>query len=98
MTSDDVTRIHDRLDAISRDMMVVRENSAAVSALCPQHRAAVERVEVTLYGPPGNGHNPGLIGRVADLEGWRRVVRVGLYGLWALSLALGGAALSAWLQ
>ena len=93
--SDDVQRLHERLDCIAKDVAAIREGNAASFAMCPQHRAAIERCEVTLHGQPGNGGNPGLIGRVVALESFRQSVRVGLWCLWGAVLAIATVALDA---
>jgi hypothetical protein len=98
MTKDDLTRLHERIDAVFEAIGGLREDVTAVITILPRQDEAIQELRTTLHGPPENGHNPGIVGRVADLEAWRRVVRIGLYGLWTVAIGAGAIGLESLLR
>lgn len=93
MTRDDVTRIHERMDELFGAVSTIQQDVAALKATCPGCTGSIGNLKTILYGPPSNGSNPGLIGRVASLENSRHTARWAFRLMWTALFMLAGAVL-----
>ena len=84
----------DKIDRLRRELsdyhVEVREHIAHFLAC----EAAVRKHDADLYGIPGDEEKNGLAGEVVILKHSRRWMLLGLRGVWALLLLVGGALLA----
>lgn len=109
MTRDDISRLHDRIDDLAKDVAEgfrnvrselggVKVDVGKIMAVCPGCTGRVGDIETVLRGPPTNGGNPGIVGRVASLEQSRKIGRWGFYLVWSAIFAVGAAVAGGWAE
>jgi hypothetical protein len=92
--SEQITEVDRKLDGVCSQ---VSHLEATLNERCPFHTDQINYHHLTLYGKPENGTNPGLVGRVSDLERSCRLVLWGIRSLWGMCVTIIVAALIAYL-
>ncbi len=87
MTLDSDSKIYGKLADIEQQLAVLGER-------CPTHLDRTDRHGKALYGRPGNGHNPGIVGRLDRVERTIGLYNYGLGAAWALLATLAVSALA----
>lgn len=85
----------EKIDALRMEVVAYHVDVREHIARFEGWSRAVQTLRADVYGPPGEkGNHPGLVGDVADPMHSRRRFQVGLRGVWALLLLVGGAMLT----
>lgn len=87
LTKDEWSMVQETHDAVLGMRSTLKER-------CPAHHKRTEKIELDMYGRPGNSGSPGLMGNVLSLIQSRKYIRWGLRGLWGIVLIAAGGALT----
>lgn len=65
---EELSGVHVKLENMSDRLGKIEQTISAINERCPVQKQSIEKHNLDLYGPPGNGNNPGLMTRMKSLE------------------------------